>query len=111
MRSAVKKFMSAEPAAHLARDRAASLARSGSVKVMIAGWHPSDGDLDSFSLCTLIRDGGVRLGEAMRLVERVLDGENVTACLPFANHDEAVAALTRIGAHVLAPELVAGSRS
>ena len=110
MRSAMKSFISSEHVARLAQDRAASLARSGSVEVVIAGWHPGDGDLDSFSLCALIRDGGVRLGEAMRLIKQVLDGETVTARLPFADYNEAAEALARIGAYVLAPELAAGPR-
>ena len=101
----MKQFMSSEYVARLEQDLVASLARSGSVEVAIAGWDRGNGDLDSFSLCLLIRDGGVRLGEAMQLVKRVLDGEDVTVRLPFADHHAAVEALARIGARTLAPEL------
>lgn len=71
--------------------------------MVIAGWRPSDGDLDSHRLRVLIRDGGVRLGEAVRLVDRILAGEDVAVLLPFADRAAAAQALSELGAYAASP--------
>jgi hypothetical protein len=77
--------------------------RSDFVEVVIAGWHPGDGNLDNHTLRILIRDGGLRLGEAVRLANAVVDGHDVKVRMPFADHGAAILALEQIGARATVP--------
>lgn len=102
----MQSFMSRVRAARRGPDQAGFPHRSasGGVEVVIAGWRPGRGDLDSHTLRVLIRDGGVRLGEAVRLVDRVLAGEDVTVRLPFADEATAIQALSKLGACAATPD-------
>lgn len=97
----MQRFTSMAPAAR-GRTAPADLPASG-VEVMIAGWLPGGG-LDSHTLRVLIRDGGVRLGEAVRLVDRIVAGEDVTVVLPFDDRTAAVQALKALGASAAASD-------
>jgi hypothetical protein len=99
----VLNFMSTAHGGPAARDPAGFRSPSASVEVIVRGWRPADGPLDSHGLCLLLRDGGVRLGEALDLTKAVLDGKNVRARLPFADAGAAVRALARLGATAAEP--------
>jgi hypothetical protein len=66
--------------------------------VIVRGWHPAGGPLDSHGLCMLLRDCGLRLGEALDLTKAVLDGNDISARLPFADVAAARHALRSLGA-------------
>lgn len=71
---------------------------SVSVECVVHGWHKGDAPLDSHRLCLLLRDGGLRLGEALDQTKQVLDGRDIVARLPFADAASALDALASIGA-------------
>ncbi len=91
-------FISTAPDEQAARDRAAFPVSSVSVEVVVRGWKPGDGPLDSHGLCLLLRDGGLRLGEALDRTKDVLDGRDIAARLPFPDSQAARDALVQLGA-------------
>lgn len=91
-------FISTAPDEQAARDRAASPVSSASVEVVLRGWRPGDGPLNSHGLCLLLRDGGLRLGEALDRTKDVLDGKDIAVRLPFADKPAALHALAQLGA-------------
>ncbi len=81
-----------------AKDDQAVRDRAAFVQIHVRGWHPGDGPLDSHGLCLLLRDGGLRLGEALDRTKDVLDGRDIAARLPFPDSQAARDALAQLGA-------------
>ena len=79
-------------------DRERSASRGGTV--VLSGWHEG---LRKISASRLLQAScGLSLGEAHRLVDRVLDGEEVAVETP-ANRAHLVAELTALGLDASAP--------